>query len=235
MTTDSDMQMDVMFEGTQRGTPRMRALFGPGCSGSESPVSDVTEAQAGWPTEDDFPEGARSPGVGLADVVARLQKEVEEFWLESRYDYPGMTSVPPQHSGWTGFTSTSVPMLAGTTSWDQYRQGTVTVGVSVLTDAGSELPADFAGATTVRVAPLAEAGEVTLDAVGLDVPELLYRTDSDDDLPPTVADPIAVNGFARPDAVPVVMVNLPTGVIGDDRILSQMALSACWSVGSTVY
>ena len=48
-----------------------------------------------------------------------------------------------------------------------------TVTVSVLADAGSELPADFAGAATVRVAPLAEAGEVTLDVVGLVVVELL--------------------------------------------------------------
>ena len=47
--------------------------------------------------------------------------------------------------------------------------GSVTVGVSVLTDAGSELPADCAGAAAVRVAHLAEAGEVTLDVVGLDV------------------------------------------------------------------
>ena len=70
---------------------------------------------------DDFPEGARSPGVGLADVVARLQKEVEDFWSESGYDCPGTTSLPPQHSGWAGFKSTSVPMFAGTTSWEQYR------------------------------------------------------------------------------------------------------------------
>ena len=42
--TDSDMGLDVMFEGTQRGMPRKRALFGPGCSESVSPVSDVAEA-----------------------------------------------------------------------------------------------------------------------------------------------------------------------------------------------
>ena len=84
--------------------------------------------------------------------------------------------------------------------------GTVTVGVSVLTDAGSELPAASAGAAAVRVAPLAEAGEVTLDVVGLDVAELLYQTDSDDELPPTVTQPITVNGVTRPSVVPVVMV-----------------------------
>ena len=117
--TDSDMGLDVMFEGTQRGMPRKRALFGPGCSESESPVSDLAEAQTGWPTEDDFPEGARSPGVGLADVVARLQKEVGDFRSESGYDCRGTTLIRPQHSGWAGFTSTSVPMFAGTTSWDK--------------------------------------------------------------------------------------------------------------------
>ena len=73
--------------------------------------------------------------------------------------------------------------------------------MSVLTDAGSELPADFAGAAAVRVAPLAEAGKVTLDVVDLDVGELLYQADSDDDLPPTVAEPIAMNGYTRPDAI----------------------------------
>ena len=57
-----------------RGNTEGWDLFGPG---SVSSVSDVAEAQTGWPTEDEFPEGARSPGVDLADVVARLQKEVE--------------------------------------------------------------------------------------------------------------------------------------------------------------
>ena len=57
--TDSDMGLVVMSEGTQRGTLRKRALFGPGCSHSVSPVSDVAEARTGWPIEDEFPEGAR--------------------------------------------------------------------------------------------------------------------------------------------------------------------------------
>ena len=58
--------------------------------------------------------------------------------------------------------------------------GTVTVGVSDQMDAGSELPADSAGAVAVRAAPLAEAGEDTLDVVGMDVRKVLFRTDSDD-------------------------------------------------------
>ena len=120
--SDSDIGLDVMFERTQTGTPRKRALFGPDCSESVSPVSDVAEAQTGWPIEDEFPEGARSPGVGLADVVARLQKEVEDFRSESGYDCPGKTLIPPQPAGWAGFMSTCVPMFASRTSWDQYRQ-----------------------------------------------------------------------------------------------------------------
>ena len=52
---------------------------------SVSSVSDVVEAQSGWPTDDEFPEEARSPRVDLADVVLRLQKEVEEFRAESGY------------------------------------------------------------------------------------------------------------------------------------------------------
>ena len=75
--------------------------------------------------------------------------------------------------------------------------GTVTVGMTVLTDAGSELPADFAGAATVQVAPLTEAGEVTLDVVGLDVTELLSQTDADDEFSPAVTEQIAVGGSAR--------------------------------------
>ena len=87
-----------------------------------SPVSDVAEAQTGWPTEDEFPEGARSPGVDLADVVAGLQKEVKDFRSESGYDCFKKTVIPPQPSGWAGFTSMTVPMFAGMTSWDQSRQ-----------------------------------------------------------------------------------------------------------------
>ena len=52
--------------------------------------------------------------------------------------------------------------------------GTVTVGVSVLMDAGSELPAGSAGAPAVQAAPLTESGEDALDVVGLDVGELLF-------------------------------------------------------------
>ena len=66
------------------------------------------------------------------------------------------------------------------------------------------------------MAPLAKAGEVTLDVVGLDVAELLSRTDADDEFSPTVVKQIAVDGSAR-TAVPVNMVNVQTNTVGDDR------------------
>ena len=111
-----------MFEGTMRGTPRRRTLFVLEYSVSVSSVGDVAEAQTGWPPADEFPEEARSTSVDLADVVARLQKEVEDFRTESGYGGCRKSVVPPQSSGWSGFTSTPVPMFAGRTSWDQYRQ-----------------------------------------------------------------------------------------------------------------
>ena len=67
------------------------------------------------------------------------------------------------------------------------------------------------------MAPLDEAGEDTLEVVGLDVGKLLFRMDSDDDLPLMVAGPSAMCEFVRPDTVPVVMVHMPTDVLGDDR------------------
>ena len=53
---------------------------------------------------------------------ARLQKEVEEFQAESGYGGSRRSAIPPQPSGWSGFTSTPVPMFVEKTSWNQYRQ-----------------------------------------------------------------------------------------------------------------
>ena len=108
--------------------------------------------------------------------------------------------------------------------------GTVTVGVSVLVDVGSELPASSAGAVAVRVAPLAEVGEDTLDVVGLDVGDLLFRTYSDDSLPMTVAESGAMSKFVRPDAVPVVMLNMLVDIFGDDRFSPGCRVLLYWIV-----
>ena len=71
----------------------------------------------------EYLEEARSPRVELADVVARLEKEVAEFQAESGYGSARRLAIPSQTSGWSGFTSKPVPMYAGKSrSWDQYRQ-----------------------------------------------------------------------------------------------------------------
>ena len=95
--------------------------------------------------------------------------------------------------------------------------GTVTVVVSALMDAGSELAAGSAGAAAVRAAPLAEAGEDTLDVVGLDVGELLFGTDYDNGFPMMVAESGAMSKFVRPDDGPVVALKVLADVLGDDR------------------
>ena len=99
MVTVSDVGLDVRSEGAMWGTPRKRALFGPEAQDSVSLVSDVVEAQSGWPPDDEFPEEDRSPRVDLADVVARLQKEVEEFRAETGYGRSRSSAVPPRPSG----------------------------------------------------------------------------------------------------------------------------------------
>ena len=93
--TVSDVGLDMRSEGEMRGKPRMRALFGPKGHDSVSSVSDVAEAQMGWPPDEEFPEEARSPRVDLADVVARLQKEVEEFRSECGYGGSRRSVIPP--------------------------------------------------------------------------------------------------------------------------------------------
>ena len=58
----------------------------------------------------------------------------------------------------------------------------VTDRVTVLTDAGSELPADFAEVAAVRVASLAEAGEVTRGVASMGAVESVSRSDTAEDV-----------------------------------------------------
>ena len=44
---DFDLEADLALEGTQRGTPRKRALFGLGCCGSESLIDDAGRPRLG--------------------------------------------------------------------------------------------------------------------------------------------------------------------------------------------
>ena len=49
MVTVSDVGLDVRSEGVMWGMQRKRTLFGPEGQDSVSSVSDVVEAQSGWP------------------------------------------------------------------------------------------------------------------------------------------------------------------------------------------
>ena len=85
VVTVSDVDLEVRIDEARWGMPRKRALFSPEGQDSVSSASDVVDAQSGWPLDDEFPREARSPWVDLADAVACLQKEVEEFRAESGY------------------------------------------------------------------------------------------------------------------------------------------------------
>ena len=111
----SDAGPDVGSEGAMWGMPCKRALFGPEGQHSVSSGSDVAEAQLGWRPEDEYPEVAQSgwppddeyleeagsPIVDLADVVARLQKEVEEFRAQSGYGSARRSAIPTRT--WVGW------------------------------------------------------------------------------------------------------------------------------------
>ena len=89
MTTDFDLEVDLASEGTQKGTPRKRALFGRDCGGSESLINDVAEARAGFLANYDIPGWFHSSGAELIDTVARLQREVEDLRSESMFNHTG--------------------------------------------------------------------------------------------------------------------------------------------------
>ena len=93
--------------------------------------------------------------------------------------------------------------------------------MTVTTDAGSELPADFAEVATVRVASLAEAGEVTLGVAGMGAAESVSLADAADGFSDVVTEQITVGGSGWTAVVPVNMVNVQTDTFGDDRFLAS--------------
>ena len=95
--------------------------------------------------------------------------------------------------------------------------GTATAEVSVLPEAGSELPADSDRTAIVCRAPMDEAVDNALDVVGLYVVQLWFRTDSEDVLPLIIDEHSMIGDFVRPDCVPVVQAYMSTDVCGDDR------------------
>ena len=82
----------------------------------------MAEAQAGLSADNDIPEWTHSSGVGLTDMVVRLQREVEDLHSDSMFNHTGETPTSHQRSRRTICTPTKVPRFAGTTSWEQYRQ-----------------------------------------------------------------------------------------------------------------
>ena len=110
--------------------------------------------------------------VDLADVVARLQKEVEEFRVESGYGSARRSAIPTRTSGGSRFTSTSVPMYAGKSSWDQYRQVLATIvrsngwdGVRAALQLVSHLEGDALSVTLLVPAPQRVLPGVLLSAL----------------------------------------------------------------------
>ena len=89
--------------------------------------------------------------------------------------------------------------------------------MSVLPDAGRELPADSDKAAAVRAAHLDEAVENALEVAGLDVGQLRFQTDSEVRLPLLVNEHCMWIDFVRPDTALVIQVHMLTDVRGDDR------------------
>ena len=109
------------MRGPCGGTPRKRALFGPEGQHSVSSVSDVAEAQSGWPPDDEYPEVAQSRWP-QDDEYLKEARSLRVDLAESGYGSARRSAIPPRTSGWSGFTSTPVRMYAGKSSWDQYWQ-----------------------------------------------------------------------------------------------------------------
>ena len=87
----------------------------------------------------------------------------------------------------------------------------------VLPDAGSELPADSDRAAVVCTAPMDEAVDYALFAVGLHVGQLWFRTDSKDVLSMMTDEHSMMCDLVRPDSVPVDKDYMSTDVRGDNR------------------
>ena len=147
----------------------------------------------------------------LVDVVVGLPEVSPAL-------FAGAAAVPVSLPAITGVVSSAVfaggSLLMRLLRFDV---GMVTVGVTVLMDAGSELPADFAEVAAVRVASLAEAGEVTLGVAGVGAAESVSRADAADGFSDVVTEQIAVGGSAWTTVVPVNMVNVQTDTVGDYR------------------
>ena len=89
--------------------------------------------------------------------------------------------------------------------------------MSVLPDAGSELPADSDRAAVVCTALLDEAVDNALDVVGLHVGQWWFQTDPEDVLPVMLDEHSTLCDLVRPDSIPVNQDFVSTDVCGDAR------------------
>ena len=114
--------------------PHKRILFESDDPDSASSGSGIQEARPRWApdnmyqdstryrgsTEDRDREELRLPGSTLEQRLLRLQKELEEAKVESRYLRANRSANPVGTPNRPRFTSTPVPRYAGGSNWDQY-------------------------------------------------------------------------------------------------------------------
>ena len=93
----------------------------------------------------------------------------------------------------------------------------VTERVTVLPDAGSELPAVFSEVAAVCAASEAEAEKITFGLADMDYRESVSRADIAGEFSDVADEQSAVGGSAWTAVVPVNMVNVQIDNVGDDR------------------
>ena len=96
--------------------------------------------------------------------------------------------------------------------------GAVTARVSVLPEAGSELPVNSDVAAAVCAAPVDDAGDDALDIVSLCVGQLWFRTDLGVVLPLIIDEQSMICDLVWPDSVQAIQDCMTTDVYGDDRV-----------------
>ena len=103
---------------------------------STSSESGIQEARPGWPPDNVYPDSTqygqlakkrdreviRLPGYTLEQRVLKLQKDLEEAKVESRYLRANRSATPVGTPSRPRFTSTPVSRYAGGSNWDQYRE-----------------------------------------------------------------------------------------------------------------
>ena len=97
---------------------------------------------------------------------------MEEFRAESGYGSARRSAIPTRTSGWSGFTSTPVPMYAGKSSWDPHWQVLAAIvcsngwdGVTAALQLVSHLEGDDLNVALLVPAPQRVVPGVLLDAL----------------------------------------------------------------------